>query len=204
MIGDGKEIPEELKILENIDGISIKEGLDFCGSSKAFLKFLNTFYSSIDYKIAEIKDAFEKNDLTSYTIKVHALKSTARIIGAYELSDLARSLEEAGDNRDIAFIRDNTDKLLKLYADYKDKLLTVKESEKENKQKEISPEDLADAYDALRDYIPKMDYDAVEAILDSLKEYKLPPQDYDIVSKLKELLIQMNWETMSEMIQNMK
>jgi HPt (histidine-containing phosphotransfer) domain-containing protein len=204
MTGDGKEIPEELKILENIDGISIKEGLDFCGSPKAFLKFLNTFYSSIDYKLAEIKEAFDKNDLNSYTIKIHALKSTSRIIGAYELSDLAHSLEEAGDNRDIKFIKDNNERLLQLYADYKDKLFVVTEHSKEMPRKEISLEDLAEAYNALKEYIPKMDYDAVEVILDGMKDYKLPPNDYDTVSKLKELLIQMNWETMSEIIQNMK
>ena len=202
MIGDGKEIPEELKILENIDGISIKEGLDFCGSSKAFLKFLNTFYSSIDYKLAEIKEAFDKNDLTSYTIKVHALKSTSRIIGAYELSDLARSLEEAGEKKDIAFIRDNNDKLLQLYSSYKAKLSVVAENLEETPHEEIAPEDLIDAYNALKEYIPKMDYDAVEVILDSLKEYKLPQKDHDTVDKLKELLVQMNWDVMNDLIHN--
>ncbi|MBQ6589217.1 MAG: Hpt domain-containing protein [Butyrivibrio sp.] len=203
MIGDGKEIPEELKILENIDGISIKEGLDFCGSSKAFLKFLNTFYSSIDYKLAEIKEAFDKNDLTSYTIKVHALKSTSRIIGAYELSDLARSLEEAGEKKDIAFIRDNNDKLLQLYSSYKAKLSVVAENLEETPHEEIAPEDLIDAYNALKEYIPKMDYDAVEVILDSLKEYKLPQKDHDTVDKLKELLVQMNWDVMNDLIHNL-
>ena len=203
MIGDGKEIPEELKILENIDGISIKEGLDFCGSSKAFLKFLNTFYSSIDYKLAEIKEAFDKNDLTSYTIKVHALKSTSRIIGAYELSDLARSLEEAGEKKDIAFIRDNNDKLLQLYSSYKAKLSVVAENLEETPHEEIAPEDLIDAYNALKEYIPKMDYDAVEVILDSLKEYKLPQKDHDTVDKLKELLVQINWDVMNDLIHNL-
>lgn len=203
MIGDGKEIPEELKILENIDGISIKEGLDFCGSSKAFLKFLNTFYSSIDYKLAEIKEAFDKNDLTSYTIKVHALKSTSRIIGASMLSDLTLRLEEAGEKKDIAFIRDNNDKLLQLYSSYKAKLSVVAENLEETPHEEIAPEDLIDAYNALKEYIPKMDYDAVEVILDSLKEYKLPQKDHDTVDKLKELLVQMNWDVMNDLIHNL-
>ena len=181
MTADGKEIPEELKMLENIDGISIKDGLDFCGSSKELLKFLHTFYSSIDFKLAEIKDAFDKDDIASYTIKVHALKSTSRIIGASMLSDLALRLEEAGEKKDIAFIRDNNDKLLQLYSSYKAKLSVVAENLEETPHEEIAPEDLIDAYNALKEYIPKMDYDAVEVILDGMKEYKLPPNDYDTV-----------------------
>ena len=46
MTDDGIEVPEELKKLENIDGLSLSEGMYYCGSSKAYIKFLNTFFMS--------------------------------------------------------------------------------------------------------------------------------------------------------------
>ncbi|WP_029231055.1 Hpt domain-containing protein [Butyrivibrio sp. VCB2006] len=196
------EIPEELKILQNIEGISITDGLNFCGSSKAFLKFLNTFYNSIDYKSKEIQDAFEKDDIEFYTIKVHALKSTSRIIGASELSELALSLEEAGKSKDKEYINRNTEKLLNLYRSYLDSLSVLGENDenKSDPRKEIDGRELTDAYNALKEVIPAMDYDAVEMILNGLEEYKLPKEDQEKTEKLRLLLGQMEWEAMEKML----
>ncbi|MBP3195789.1 MAG: Hpt domain-containing protein, partial [Butyrivibrio sp.] len=54
--------------------------------------------------------------------KVHALKTTSRMIGAKELSSLAESLEMAGKEGNQSYIDENTSKLLKLYRSYKEKL----------------------------------------------------------------------------------
>ena len=40
-----------------------------------------------------------QGDLEGYTVKVHALKSSARIIGAPGLSDMALKLEEGGHRK---------------------------------------------------------------------------------------------------------
>ena len=72
-----ESLPKELENLEADKGISIKDGLEYCGSPKALLKFLNTFYKSIDDKEKCIREAFDKDDINTYTIKVHSLKSTA-------------------------------------------------------------------------------------------------------------------------------
>ncbi len=107
--------------LEDIEGISVEDGLKYCGSETALKKFLHTFCDSIDTKSNEIEDAYNRGDISFYTIKVHALKSTSRIIGAKELSSLAESLEMAGKEENQAFIDENTGKLLELYRSYKEK-----------------------------------------------------------------------------------
>ncbi len=105
--------------LADIEGISVEDGLKYCGSEAAFKKFLNTFCESIDNKSNEIEDAYNRGDIALFIIKVHALKSTSRIIGAKELSVLAESLEMAGKEENQKYIDENTGKLLELYRSYK-------------------------------------------------------------------------------------
>ena len=194
------EIPKELKKLENVEGITLVDGLKYCGSSKALLTFLNSFYGSIDNKSKEIEEAFDRNDIEFYTIKVHALKSTSRIIGAMELSELARSLEEAGKENNLAYIRDNTERLLTLYKSYKNKLSVLSDADDDN-DKELIPESvLEDAYNGLREVVPLMDYDTVELILGELKKYKLPDKDQKIMNELNDLLRNMEWEKMENVL----
>ncbi|WP_026509397.1 Hpt domain-containing protein [Butyrivibrio sp. LC3010] len=192
----------EFDYLKKIDGISLTDGLNFCGTKKAFLKFLNTFYSNIDSKSDEIEKAYKSGDFSFYTTKVHALKSTARIIGAFELSELALMLEEAGRNGDEKCIDDNTCKLLELFRSYKNKLSVLDSKRKGDNEikKEISPEKLEDAYSALREVIPTMDYDSVEMILDELKVYKLSTEDFNIITQLEKLLRNFKWDEMDVLI----
>lgn len=200
--GEKIEIPAELNRLLQVEGISLAEGLYFCGSAGALLKFLDTFYKSIDGKAAEIEEAFARQDFETYTIKVHSLKSTSRIIGAAELSKLAQTLEIAGNDGDISYIKENTNKLLDLYRSYRERLSVLEEIEKEKEDDKtpISPGNLADAYSALREMIPLCDYDAVEMILSELNEYRLPEKDKKLMVKLEELLKKMDWDSMQSII----
>ncbi|WP_197029549.1 Hpt domain-containing protein [Butyrivibrio sp. AE3004] len=188
----------------NISGISVADGLNFCGSKKAFLKFLNTFYNSIENKAAEIEDAYNDGNLGFYTTKVHSLKSTARIIGAFELSEMALMLEEAGRSGDVKCIEDNTARLLELYKSYRDRLSVLDKINEDDDcaQKEISPEYLEDAYNALKEIIPSMDYDAAEMVLDELKAYKLPADDKEKIKRLSMLLKKLKWDEMENILKN--
>ena len=48
--------------------------------------------------------------------------------------------------------------------------------------------------------IPQMDFDAVEMILNQLKEYKLPKEDKDKMSELAKMLKVFDWEGMEELL----
>ena len=61
---------------------------------------LRIFAASVSVRAGEIERARAARDLADYAIRVHALKSMARSIGAEELSGLAARLEAAGDAGD--------------------------------------------------------------------------------------------------------
>lgn len=54
--------------------------------------------------------------MEDYRIRVHALKSTAKMIGAENLSDLAKDLEMAAKEKDWDFIEKNHKEVLDQYA----------------------------------------------------------------------------------------
>ena len=140
-----------------------------------------------------------------YTIKVHALKSSARIIGALELSKEAADLEKAGKDGDKSFIDLHTNKLISDYSAFKQKLEKMDQefdtSADDEGKEMISEEDLNDAYSALKDVISQMDYDAVEMILGQLKEFRLPKEDEDKLNTLAKLLKTFDWDKMEELFE---
>jgi len=63
-------------------------------------------------KIDNIKMCLDTDNMSLYVTHVHALKSAAAIIGADELSELAKELEQAGNQENVAFIQTHNSNLL--------------------------------------------------------------------------------------------
>ena len=66
----------------------------------------------------EIERLWNEGDFEAYTLKVHSLKSMARLIGANLLSSLAADLEYAGKHGDTETIKEKTPMLLSKYRAY--------------------------------------------------------------------------------------
>ncbi|WP_051689332.1 hybrid sensor histidine kinase/response regulator [Butyrivibrio sp. AE2032] len=202
-VAEMESIPEELGWIRDVEGIDVDEGIKNSGGISQFIFSLKLFLETIEGNSKVISDAYEAGDIRLYTIKVHALKSSCRIIGATKLSKLAESLEDAGNKDNKEFIDMYTDELLTGYAEFKSKLAGLDEGAAEDDdsdKKEISEDELQDAYGALKDVVPQMDYDAVEMILGQLNEYKLPKEEKEKVAQLSKMLKVFDWEGMEELI----
>ncbi len=114
--------------IEKIAGtnlLDVDSGIDYTGSKEAYLDTVRVFKESIDTKADELEEYYFKDDFENYGIKVHALKSAAKLIGAMELSEKARLMEEAAKNNDIDYLRDNNYELLSQYRAFKDTLKDI-------------------------------------------------------------------------------
>ena len=200
-VEDMTEIPEDMLWLNETEGISVSDGIKYSGGISSFIFSINMFNDTIDNNAKVIEDAYNEGDIKLYTVKVHALKSSARIIGADELSKLAESLEDAGNREDMEFINANTGKLLADYRAYKEKLSRLKQPDDSGQDKdEIPADELKGAYEALKEVISQMDYDSVEMILDQLHEYKLPAEDQKKTQELSRMLKILDWDGMESLI----
>ena len=113
--GEGKPEEDVPGWLERT-GLNTCAGLRYCrGDREFYMKLLVKFAQGAEPKAQAIDGFWQKKDLTNYHIMVHALKSSAKMIGADNLSELARKAEEAAKNQDVAYIRAHHDKLLSAY-----------------------------------------------------------------------------------------
>ncbi|MCR5502080.1 MAG: response regulator [Lachnospiraceae bacterium] len=182
-------------------GISVPDGIRFCGSKEAFMGALGTFFETLPEKSGEIEEAYRNEDYEFYTIKVHALKSSARVIGALKLSKLAEELEEAGKENNVALIRKETDRLLADYREYLGILAPLGEEASLKGEKDpIDPGQLSEAYEALSEVVPGMDYDAAEMIIEDVTTYALPEGDRALFDRLKKALRALDWDGMEKIL----
>lgn len=99
-------------------GINVQLGLDYCcGEEDFYLEMLRMFSSQREEKREEITALYEAADWKEYAVKVHALKSTSLTIGAEQLSEQAKALEQAGKQADEEYIHFNHPALMRLYEE---------------------------------------------------------------------------------------
>ncbi|MCR5118698.1 MAG: response regulator [Lachnospiraceae bacterium] len=120
------ELPEDMKWLGEVEGITVIEGIKNSNGVSSFISSVRLFCDTAEKNAEVIKEACEKGDMRQYSGKVHALKSSATIIGATKLSELAGKLEAAAKEEDGDTVKKDTGKLLEEYAALKDKLAAIR------------------------------------------------------------------------------
>ncbi len=195
-------MPEDKDVwLDQLRHVETADGIRYTGSKEAYLKFLRTFYATLEDKADEIEKSYKSGDMEFCTIKVHALKSTARIIGARELSKLAEKLEEAGKKKDFKIFDEHIYELLSMYRQYKEDLAGLPREQDLIKKEPISEDALSDAYDALRTFASQMDVEAIRMILDELDTYKLLASDEEKIETINRKLLQFDWDGIEKLLQ---
>jgi len=105
-------LPEWLKSIPELD---LKSGIEHCDTAEAFLDTLLVFTRSIPEKAADIERFEQEENWPMYLLRVHSLKSTARLIGANSLADKADDLEYAGSQQEYSLVHALTPALLEEY-----------------------------------------------------------------------------------------
>ena len=82
---------------DGIPALDYAQAKEYLTSDELIEKTLSTFYDNLRDTTDAIERSLREEDYDNYTIRVHALKSSARLIGAEEISELAAKLEACGD-----------------------------------------------------------------------------------------------------------
>ena len=194
---------KETNYLEVAD-LNVKFAMESLGSEALFRKVLKVFYRSISKKAGLIKSMEEREDWTGYTIEVHALKNSARQIGALLLADQAEALEKAGNARDIDAIHSQTDEMLQRYTGY---LQTLEafclDAEEENVEKEdMSYTILQGCFSEMRAAAEDLDMDKVEEVIRRMQRYHYAGRQQELFNRLQEAAEEMDTDLCEEIIGN--
>lgn len=114
------------------------------GSKETFHFLLKSFQENVPKNQKDIITSYEAEDYTNYTIYVHALKSTSKMIGALTLSEKARLLELAGKENKIDYIKESHDEVMTLLDQVLEEitnyLATVKTEEEDSSDPVVDAE----------------------------------------------------------------
>jgi len=193
---------EEKLVIGDLD---IDAAVSLIGSQDIYLTILEAYFGAIKAKAEVIKNAEAKEDISTYTIEVHALKSSSKQIGAMELSDMAKELEACGNAKDLATIHEKTGALLERYLGYYDILSEVFKTEEETGDKEpISPEALADYFEKMLTAADELDMDLMEEISKEMDKFSYEGDAKDYMESLKEAAANIDVDSIEEIITNWK
>jgi CheY-like chemotaxis protein len=172
---------EKIKVetLPEIEGVDINAGINACGNEEIYKDVVIQFRESIEDKVHEIMLSLDTQDYRTYTVLVHALKSSARLVGALELSEMAKSLEEAGDKGNYMYIRLMNNEMTTMYLAYIDRLKPLVDifseaDEPVDAKEHISDEELDEIWAAIKEMVEAFDYESACDAYDVLKGYILP------------------------------
>ena len=114
---------ELVNMLKHI-GLDTGAGLSFCvGDTSFYREILMDYVEAYQGVRTELDKYFEDSDWHGFGIRIHALKSTSKTIGAIELSKRALSLEDAAEKGNESYIREN---YLAFVQDYQELVQAVK------------------------------------------------------------------------------
>ncbi len=181
---------EEIPWYRQFDFIDGDTAVRNSGSEDAFKAVLKIFYDSIADKTSELEGYYSSKDWANYTIKIHALKSSAKLIGATELSEKAQLLENAGKEGDTVYIEANYAPFMKDYAELGEKLAEYFNGGSEKEEKPLADEYLMESvYEGLQEAAENMDCDMIGEILKELEPYAIPDSEKEkyeaILAKVK-------------------
>lgn len=186
-----QETIKELEVLQGQNLIDAECGIEHGGSAEAYLSFLKLFYQAFDEKTEEIEKLYADGETQNYTVKVHALKSSLRIIGAEHTGEAAQRLEDAGKANDMAYISEYQPKFMDELREIRALLQKMFPEEQSNAlppaaEKPVADEELmAMALDEIKAAAEEKDMERLEAVYSELKDFYLPEEKTALFSQMK-------------------
>ena len=196
-----EEKEESVKLppfLEELEEIDLSAGLASCGSKETYLFTLQTYGEKVEDYIREIEDFYQAGDLSNTTIKIHALKSTSRIIGAKGIGELAQALEDAGKAGDRETLGAEIGEFLERCRELGQKLapLCLREKDVEEDAPLITAEELKEAYGMIRESLEEGQLQSIDDIAEMLKGYRIPEGEAERVKDVLRAVRELDYESL--------
>lgn len=151
-----------------------------------YFDMADIYVKTADKLAPSLDEYVTNNDCDNFRIKIHAIKSSSKNIGAVRLSDDAQRLETAAKNMDIDKINTNWPLFKKSWFDVVEALREIRPDKVENV---IAEEDKIEDRNAVYGLVSEMkialtDYelDTAEDIAEKLKGYKLTEEESKLIN----------------------
>jgi len=173
--------------------ISAQNGMQAAGDVATYVSICKNFLDTSSARIEMIRDFYDKRDAANYTIQVHALKSSARLVGATDLSEMALELELAGRAKNWEKIDAQTSILLGKYKEITGILaVAFIKSDEGKEKKELSSKKFDRRMGELLELVEAFDFESAKSLFYEFEEYLIPEDRIKIYCELKALIADVN------------
>ena len=188
--------------LAQIDELDGESGLKRCGSEETYLETLAIYAKTAASSADEIENYRRIGALDDVITKVHAIKSTSRVIGAEAIGALAEKLELAGKAGDADTLLGELDELLSRFRSLGERLLSRlgKKSEPEESHPPISTEELHEIYGMIRQMLDELEYDRAADLVELLSSRSLPESERGRAEEMKRAADEFEWDRLGELL----
>jgi len=155
-----------------IEGLDVEKGIALSGGTvEKYMKTLAIFLRDGSEKAGEINECLKTDNLPLYATYAHALKSAAANIGADKLSEMAKMLEIAGKQEDLAFIQSHNAKLLSALELLMNNINEALKARKQDERKPMDMELLKAELTKLAEAMDAVNPRAIKAAVKSIQPY---------------------------------
>ena len=184
-----------------VDGLDVASGIRHCGTEDTYLDTLTIYAENAAGNADEIEHFWNAGDVANTVVKVHALKSTSRAVGAEDLGALAEKLELAGKAGDTAILDTELGDLLARFRALAKSLAPLHTTEQvAEDMPDATDEQLREAYDALREFAANLDTDGAVFVLDRLDGFRLPEAERTRCNALRRAVESFAWEQIDTLL----
>lgn len=197
-------VPETAVSLSwQMEGIDVAVGMKYSGNDEnLYREVLSDYMDTIEEKANVIERAVEEEDLETYTIEVHSLKSISKSIGAIELSELAKDLEANGKNSEWGPIIARTPMLLSMYRGLYQVILPYHtgESQETQERKPVNDKELMELLEQLLESMDMYDSIRGEEIVGELSKFDLTNSWKDYMKETANAVNRLDYDVCREKV----
>lgn len=186
-------------------------GLSYSGNlPELYHELLKMFYQSCEEKIAVINENYCKKDWKTYRVHVHALKSTAKSIGALPLYEDALRMENAARDENAHYIEYEHRALLAHYRKIAAECEAYFSKETPDTVQTVSPADFAsskndsdailEAIHALRTAVKNKNITLIDEQLNFLLSVSFPLKKKSVLEKLRFSVHNHDWDKVKKLL----
>jgi len=201
--GNPQPKPEEEPELPMLEGVHWDFARLHIHNTELLMDALRDFDRGIDNEYKEISNMAEnvetEDGLTSYRIRVHALKSSAATVGVLSVSEIARLLEAAARAGEVDRIRMLNPVLLEELVATRERLRPIAVEEKEKQELGDSSELLA-MLETLRTDMEAMDIGKADSDMERLNSFTYAPEIQEMVDQIAGLAASLDYEGAAEAV----
>jgi len=188
-----------------IEGIDFEYAMFRMKNKSIYQNTIWDFYRMLDAEANEL-ESFLQGILSGdeeawnlYRVKVHAMKTSAAMIGAIGTSSLAKTLEYAARDKQLDFVQNVTPAFLAEWRRYKELLQEIIPEEEEK---------MAPDYPKIREYLvqldnalQEMDLGFMDECMEQILMYQYPDSLQEMVSELEQSVTNIDVELASKKIE---